>query len=155
MIVTARPYATEEGEASMRFRDEYWFLSNFYPSEVTLDGVTYWTAEAAFQAQKCSDPGDRLLFADEPSGRKAKLLGRRVALRPDWNEVRVDEMRRVIHAKFSDPRLAGMLVATDGEIVEDNHWHDTFWGRCDGVGENWLGRILMDERERLRAERAT
>lgn len=137
----------------MRFRDEYWFLSNFYPSEVTLDGVTYQTAEAAFQAQKCANPDDRLLFSEEPSGRKAKLLGRKVMLRPDWNEARIDEMRRVIHAKFSDPRLAGMLVATDGEIVEDNHWHDTFWGRCDGTGENWLGRILMEERDWLRAGR--
>jgi predicted NAD-dependent protein-ADP-ribosyltransferase YbiA (DUF1768 family) len=44
-----------------------------------------------------------------------------------------------------------MLLATDeADLVEGNHWNDTFWGVCRGVGQNWLGRILMDERASIR-----
>ena len=64
------------------FREEYEFLSNFYPARVFFDGVLYDNSEAAYQAQKCADPQDRLAFtwltADE-----AKRMGRKVALRPD------------------------------------------------------------------------
>ena len=35
------------------FRNEYYFLSNFYEIPVTYQGITYQNNEAAFQAQKC------------------------------------------------------------------------------------------------------
>ena len=41
------------------FRDEYYFLSNFYECSVTYNGLTYKNNEAAFQAQKCINPKDR------------------------------------------------------------------------------------------------
>lgn len=31
-----------------------------------------------------------------------------------------------------------------------NHWHDTYWGVCDGAGENRLGKLLMQVRRELR-----
>lgn len=34
-----------------------------------------------------------------------------------------------------------------GDIVEHNTWNDTFWGVCNGTGENHLGEILMDLRD--------
>ncbi len=34
------------------FRNEYYFLSNFYSAFVKFDGITYLNNEAAFQAQK-------------------------------------------------------------------------------------------------------
>lgn len=139
----------------MQFRGKYWFLSNFYPVDVELDGVTYHTAEAAFQAQKCVDPAIRRQFAECKSAKEAKRLGRQMTLRKDWDDIKVSEMRRVIDAKFSNLELAMMLAAVGGEIVEDNHWHDTFWGRCDGIGENWLGRILMDKRAEILAHMDT
>ena len=37
------------------------------------------------------------------------------------------------------------------ELVEDNAWGDTFWGRCNGIGKNHLGKILMVIREELRS----
>lgn len=36
----------------MRFRDRYYFLSNFYPCTIVIDGFEYQSAEAAFQGQK-------------------------------------------------------------------------------------------------------
>ena len=32
------------------FRGKYYFLSNFFPAEVTYNGLTYQNNEAAFQA---------------------------------------------------------------------------------------------------------
>ena len=54
-------------------------------------------------------------------------------------------MRMVISMKFDqNPDLKAKLVATGNqELVEGNTWYDTFWGKCGGVGENWLGRLLM------------
>ncbi len=54
----------------------------------------------------------------------------RVRLRADWNEVRVDVMRAVLAAKFSDLELRARLIATGtAELVEENTWNDRFWGR--------------------------
>lgn len=39
-------------DAIRRFRGEYFFLSNFYETAVTIDGLTFPSSEAAFQAQK-------------------------------------------------------------------------------------------------------
>lgn len=36
----------------MQFRGRYYFLSNFYPSPIEIDGLRYESAEAAFQGQK-------------------------------------------------------------------------------------------------------
>ena len=35
---------------------------------------------------------------------------------------------------------------------EGNDWNDTFWGQCDGVGLNHLGKLLMRVREEIRAK---
>lgn len=36
----------------MRFRGRYYFLSNFYPCSIEIDGIRYESAEATFQGQK-------------------------------------------------------------------------------------------------------
>lgn len=135
------------------FDKEYAFLSNFYPCEVNA----YKSAEAAYQAQKCENPADRERFTALDAG-PAKRLGRMVNVRPGWNEMRVDVMRDVVHSKFSShPELALQLIATgDAELIEGNYWHDNFFGDCvcpvcaKTPGQNWLGKILMDEREALK-----
>src|SRR5262249_45669793 len=73
---------------------------------------------------------------------------RRVNLRADWNEVRVEVMRGVLSAKFSDPDLRARLIATGRrELVEENTWNDRFWGRSRRAGQNMLGRLLMELRD--------
>ncbi len=58
-------------------------------------------------------------------------------------------MELVLRQKFSHPGLLALLLATgDMELVEDNDWDDTYWGVCNGVGENNLGKLLM----KIRAE---
>ena len=81
------------------FRGQYSFLSNFYESSVMYKGLTYQNAESAFQAQKCLNEDEKIRFTRyEPS--KAKNMGRRVPLRPDWEEVKLLIMEEIVYEKF-------------------------------------------------------
>ena len=44
------------------------------------------------------------------------------------------------------------MATEDAELIEGNWWKDTYWGICDGVGENRLGQMLMWIRDLCRAE---
>lgn len=135
----------------MQFRGEYAFLSNFAKTPVTYDGVIYPTVENAFQAAKCLNASERVPF-ESCSPKDAKRLGRRVKLRADWEQVKLDIMYELVRDKFArNPRFAEQLVATgDAELVEGNAWGDTFWGVSRGRGQNHLGRILMRVRDELK-----
>lgn len=131
------------------FRDEYFFLSNFYPVEIKLDGIVYPNAETVFQAQKTLDVEERRKFSMLKNPVQAKRLGREVKLRDDWEEVKLDIMTEIVSQKFlQHPHLIEMLLQTgDEELVEGNKWGDRFWGVCKGKGENHLGKILMKIRD--------
>lgn len=133
------------------FREEYYFLSNFYHVDVEYDGIVYKNTEAAFQAQKVLDDNEKLLFSDLYP-REAKKLGRRVKLRKDWNDVKDNYMYEICKAKFTQHEdLAEKLLETgDEELVEGNTWNDTYWGVCNGKGKNQLGKTLMRIREELK-----
>jgi ribA/ribD-fused uncharacterized protein len=129
-----------------RFVGRYSFLSNFAGVDVQLDGATYPSVEAAYQAAKTTDARQRAKFTSAAAP-DAKKMGRRLKLRPDWESVKVDVMAGLLRQKFALEPLRGQLLATgDAELVEGNYWGDTFWGVCQGVGENWLGRLLMQVR---------
>ena len=135
-----------------QFRGNYYFLSNFSDYPVQLDGLTYLNGEAAFQAGKVTTNNERLAFVGIPPN-IAKSKGRKVKLRSDWEAIKVDRMRQVIDAKFSDPKLAKLLDQTgDSELLEGNSWHDKIWGVDINTlqGQNHLGKILMAKREQLR-----
>ena len=131
------------------FRDEYFFLSNFYPVEIKLDGIVYPNAESAFQAQKTLDVEERRKFSMLKNPVQAKRLGRKVKLRDDWEEVKLEIMTEIVSQKFlQHPHLVEMLLQTgDEELIEGNKWGDRFWGVCKGKGENHLGKILMKIRD--------
>ena len=137
------------------FRGERRFLSNFYqPAEV----FGYRTVENAYQAGKCENKGLRGKFKNISPG-EAKQLGRRTALREDWEEIKLGVMLSLLKEKFTKhPKLRELLLATgDEELVEWNTWHDNFWGICtcskcaSGIhqSENHLGKLLMQIRRDL------
>ncbi|MBO5359703.1 MAG: DUF1768 domain-containing protein [Clostridia bacterium] len=132
------------------FRSKYSFLSNFYSATVFFDGVTYLNSESAYQAQKCKNEEERLLFT-KLSSDEAKSLGKKVDCREDWDEVKLSLMKDIVYNKFTqNPHLAKALTDT-GEIplFEGNNWGDLYWGvdLKTGVGENNLGKILMNLRK--------
>lgn len=133
------------------FRDEYFFLSNFYETSVSYEGLTYQNTEAAFQAQKSLDPAVRAEFTGL-SAASAKHKGRKVNLRKDWEQVKDQLMYEICLAKFTQHAdLAALLLQTgDEELVEGNNWNDRYWGVSRGSGRNQLGKTLMRIREELR-----
>ena len=138
------------------FRGKYRFLSNFHDIEVMLDGVAYKSTERAYQASKTLNASERALIREAPTNAKARQLGQRVTLRPDFNPIKIGVMLDLTRQKFSDPELRQLLLATgDSELVEGNTWGDTFWGVCNGVGQNWLGRCLMQVRDEIRNQGST
>jgi ribA/ribD-fused uncharacterized protein len=142
------PFALYDQHAIIHFKDDYFFLSNFYNCDIVYEGISYKSAEAAFQAQKCIDDNKKLEFSALSAG-QAKKLGKEIELRKDWNDIRVDIMKSVVRTKFDQhPELQEQLVATgDRCLIEVNVWHDKFWGVSSGKGRNMLGRILMDLRK--------
>lgn len=146
----------EKADSVTDFHAEgYTFLSNFYEAPVSFRGLDYGSAEAAFQAQKCLTDEERLPFTEARPG-KSKGMGRRVRLRPDWEQVKVGLMEEIVRAKFTqNAELKRRLLATGQKrLAEGNTWGDTFWGvdARSGRGENHLGLILMRVRAELAAD---
>lgn len=145
----------EEQEPINRFRDEHTFLSNFHPSPVVMDGMAYRTVEHAYQAAKTRDKQERKRIQAEHCAANTKTLGRKVSLRPDWEDVKLDTMLSLLRKKFMIPDLRSKLLATgDRHLEEGNWWGDVFWGvdSRSGEGENWLGVLLMQVREEVREQ---
>lgn len=136
------------------FRGQYYFLSNFYEDDlyfIQYDGLFYNNAEAAFQSAKLLDKVQRRQFCNLNAS-NAKRFGRRVQLRPDWEQVKDNIMYEIIKSKFSIKHLREMLLATgEAILIEGNTWNDTYWGMCRGKGKNMLGKILMRVREELKS----
>lgn len=137
-----------------KFDGEYAFLSNFYEAPVVWEGITYPSNEHAFQAAKSLNPARRLEVAAAATPGKAKRMGRTLQLRSDWEKVKYNIMLEIVLAKFHQHKdLAEALLDTDeAELIEGNWWNDTTWGVCNGVGQNWLGKILMTVRTQLKFE---
>ena len=129
----------------MEMRGKYFFLSNFAPCtiRVTINDkeLIFSSVEAAFQAHKNKELAEKFILL-KPL--EAKKYGKKIPLTtPNWDIERVYVMAKLLILKFRDPDLFLKLKKIEGEIVEDNYWGDTYWGRCKGVGENMLGKLLM------------
>jgi ribA/ribD-fused uncharacterized protein len=135
------------------FRGDFGFLSNFHEASIWIDGLRYPSVEHAYQSMKV---GGSETIREARSPGVAKNLGRAMPMVPDWDNKKVDVMRRLVREKFKNPLLRAMLVATaDATLVEGNTWNDRFWGVCRGTGQNWLGKILMEIREECKKEESS
>lgn len=136
------------------FQGEYRFLSNFWPVSIFLEGQNepYPSVENAYQASKTLSIKLREEIRNLTAG-KAKKIGQTLVLRNDWNnDLRIQTMKSLLIQKFDgrNPELVEKLLATgNAEIIEANTWGDTFFGVCDGKGENHLGKLLMEVRNNL------
>lgn len=130
----------------MIFRGVYDFLSNMYPCSIVVsienETLCFTSVESAFQGLKSTDIEVTKRF-QYLNGYDSKREGRKIALRSDWNSVKQNIMLKLLLIKFSDEKLMNKLKAITGEIVEDNTWNDTYWGKCNGYGRNELGKLLM------------
>lgn len=140
-----------------RRNNMYYCFSNYYPCTIEYEGLTYNSVEAAFQAAKTLSRDERVLFT-KMSPSFAKRNGRKLNLRPDWEEVKLSIMKELIVAKSkSCPEFTRQLVSTKGKgIIEDTTgWHDNIWGSCscEKCKHKWkhnnLGKILMEVRDEI------
>jgi ribA/ribD-fused uncharacterized protein len=129
----------------VKFRGDLGFLSNFSSDPVGI----FRTAEHAFQAAKTWDSQWFSQIFSASTASKAKELGNKCPLRPDWNDVRVGIMYGIQKTKFSNPELKRRLKRVpDEDLIELNERHDNFWGsctceKCGNKGKNVLGLLLQ------------
>lgn len=132
------------------FCNEYQFLSNFYPSKLIKNGLTFDSVEAAYQASKFDIKFQKLFTNLSPDD--SKMLSKSLDYdQKAFSKISVEVMWQLLVAKFSDPTMKQKLKATGNrQLVEFNTWGDTFWGQCfengEITGRNTLGKLLMDIR---------
>lgn len=139
---------------------EFRFLSNFHVApfsppapENYASPVVYQTVEHYYQASKATNVNDfrHVMAAQHPA--EAMRRGRLIKVPTGWELMKIDVMTRAVRMKFQQNKgLAEMLLATEGfELAEYAPWGDTFWGVGKYyVGENNLGKILMQIRDELK-----
>jgi N-glycosidase YbiA len=135
----------------------YGCFSNFSAHRIQIQG-TYWpTVEHYYQAQKFVGSVDSAIIpiihaAGTPE--EAAALGRchTRQLRPDWDLVKTQVMRKAVLRKFlSHPDIQEILLSTGNETLVENSPNDYFWGcGAEKTGENHLGKILMSVRAEIR-----
>ena len=144
-------------------KEDFGGLSNMasgYPLQI--NGVRILTTEALYQA--CRFPHlpevqREIIGQHSPMTAKMKSKPYRKDSRPDWDEVRYKVMRWCLRVKLAQnyTEFGRLLLATrDRPIVEQSR-KDDYWGAklADEVGDtligqNVLGRLLMELREKLK-----
>lgn len=126
------------------FASEASFLSNFSPSPIVEDDITYLTAEHMYQAYKCRqaaahDKVSQILIA--PSPLEAKRIADSVGETPEWRQARDAVMEKVILEKFrQNPKLAQQLLDTGNLPLNEATHNDHF-----GIGVTLLAREIKDK----------
>ena len=124
------------------FGDHRW-LSNYHIHDFEYEGRTFSSVEAFFQASKTTHLGD-VMRISKMGPADAKRAGQKVDLREDWEDIKLSIMALGLELKFpgGDDLSQALLDTGDEELVEHNWWHDKFWGKHFGEGENHLGNYL-------------
>jgi len=137
-----------------QFKDQYGFLSNFHMSEVVYEGISYPSAEHAYQAAKSLSETERRFIGKLETPRKAKSAGKKIKLRSDWKLIKDQVMEEIVRAKFAQHKNLRISLLKTGttKLIEGNTWGDLYWGAdlSTGEGRNQLGKILMQIRNELR-----
>ena len=85
-------------------RKEFGEFSNFYASEIEIDGLKYPTTEHYFQALKFypdEESMEKVRLATSPGQAAKKGRDRKMPLRKDWEEVKLDVMYTALTGKQS------------------------------------------------------
>lgn len=141
------------------FHGKHEFLSNFAQCNLEYEGVTYISTEHAYQAAKTHDPNWKEAVRITETPGQSRRKGRKVPIRPDWDEVKDTIMMDILRIKFNQIRFEDELIGTHPYyLIEGVSWHDNYWGicllsgcsRCEATkGLNRLGELLMELREEI------
>ena len=81
----------------------YGAFSNLFPRPIVFEGMTFPTAEHAYQAGKARRPEVREWLMAAPSPALLAMAAHGLYqwdITPSWSRIKVDRMRAVLHAKF-------------------------------------------------------
>lgn len=135
----------------MLFKDKYFFLSNMitFPYPILIDGLRINSSENYYQAMKTDDKAIRK-HVSELNPYEAKEYFKYKQPTDNHTQHKLSIMTKVIYAKFDIPVFKYLLLSTTNEeLIADNTWGETYWGKCNGSGSNHLGSILMRKRKEL------
>lgn len=157
----------------IEFKNEKRYLSNMYPCEIHFaksdfltipefinpTGLTYNSSEHLYQALK-SDSIAWHHYLLELTPEQTKTASRKklktlladnkntFLIKSDFHDIKYLIMRYIVFLKFEQNlELRKKLINERGVIEEKNCWGDTYWGTVNGIGENNLGKILMEVRD--------
>jgi type I restriction enzyme S subunit len=132
-------------------------MASGYP--IAVNGERIRTSEALYQACRFPRRPDVQQFIIEepnPLVAKRKTVPYRHETRADWDAIRHKIMRWSIHVKLAQnyARFGELLLETGDRPIVEQSRKDDYWGafvKEDGllVGQNVLGRLLMELRLRL------
>ena len=130
----------------------YYEFTNVYPSQITINNISYPSVEHYYQSQKF-DGNSQLqsIIRSQPTGRAAQQEAQKYTI-PNanyWHTSRkFDVMREGIIAKIQQhPNVRQMLINTVNKKLVEHTINDKEWGDGgDGTGNNALGGILMEIR---------
>jgi ribA/ribD-fused uncharacterized protein len=143
-------------------------LSNWYRSDMTVDGIVYNSVEQHMmvaKAREFNDPASELLIMAAAHPRQQKNLGRKVKnFDPQvWKDCCLERCLPGISAKFQqNASLAGLLLSTQDKKIAEASPYDVIWGiglspenirardPKQWQGTNYLGELLMIVRDELR-----
>lgn len=152
--ITIPYYAIHKDSEVRGFFGPFRFLSNFFiiDSGVWFEELTYPSVEHAYQAAKWpSHQRDQFIGVTAAQAKRLGKLAPKLNIRK-WNKNKVELMRSLVYQKFEKNfKLRKMLMAMDGYTLDErNAWGDVFWGTNEqGEGENHLGQILMNVRDKF------
>lgn len=140
-----------------KFDGKYAFLSNFY-----IDSLPNLSVENRYQAAKTNNIEQKQAILNAPTAAIAKKMGRKVDMRPDWEQIKINVMWELLWYKFKVPFLKQLLLDTENEEMEEgNYWHDNYCGICSCnkcVGKeayNVLGKLLIHRRSGCKGDDLT
>ena len=150
-------YLPNQFAAFRRNKDEFGDLSNMASGmPITVDQLTFQSSEGLYQALKFPDfPNVQQQIAKANNGFNAKKTAYAwKGIRTDWNDVRIDAMRIALYWKLCQnfKRFYGCLLSTNSMPIVEISIKDNFWGatpKTNGtlVGENILGKLLVELRD--------
>lgn len=159
-----RTYQRAGSVVVYKTKEDFGGLSNMasgYPLQV--NGVRILTAEALYQA--CRFPlmpavQREIIGQHSPMTAKMKSKPHRKHTRPDWDDVRFKIMRWCLRVKLAQNYIefGRLLLATQDRPIVEQSRKDDYWGAKVAeddetlTGQNVLGRLLMELRERLKQD---
>ncbi|KAF9534662.1 hypothetical protein CPB83DRAFT_842706 [Crepidotus variabilis] len=140
---------------------KYAVFMNHSPHRVMWQGLAYPTALHLHEALKFIDVrpdlAEKIRACESPEEVYPLSATFHQHQRPDWGQVFLDMMKQVLYQKFKQhPDLRTMLLSTGSARLIYVDADDTYWGSgLDGGGQNQLGQVLVDIRQRLNNDAPT